>query len=190
MKKLVFALLTLMITCLGLALAPEPAFADEPAAAAAAAPDTAAMEKRIADLEAYVNNGARVDEKESKIMAPGPGHNGFLMVCAALVLFMTAGLAFFSFPIPNLLAPEIDEALPVFTRLAAAVREGRSVGAHCFAGVGRSPLVIASVLALLGVDPPEAWRRVHLARGRDVPDTHLQRAWVSSLVLAAASTRG
>jgi Amt family ammonium transporter len=96
MKKLVFALLALMVTCLGLALAPEPAFADEPAAAAAAAPDPAAMEKRIADLEAYVNNGARVKDADSKIMAPGPGHNGFMMVCAALVLFMTLpGLALF-----------------------------------------------------------------------------------------------
>ena len=97
MKKLVFALLALMITCLGLAAAPQPAFADEPAAAAAApAPDPAAMEKRIADLEAYVNNGARVKDAESKIMAPGPGHNGFMMVCAALVLFMTLpGLALF-----------------------------------------------------------------------------------------------
>ena len=38
-------------------------FADEPAAAApaAAAPTVADLEKRIADLEAYVNNGARVD---------------------------------------------------------------------------------------------------------------------------------
>jgi Amt family ammonium transporter len=79
--------------CLGLALTADPAFAEE---AAAAAPDPAAMEKRIADLEAYVNNGARVKDADSKIMAPGPGHNGFLMVCAALVLFMTLpGLALF-----------------------------------------------------------------------------------------------
>jgi Amt family ammonium transporter len=93
MKKLVFSLLALMVMCLGLALTADPAFAEE---AAAAAPDPAAMEKRIADLEAYVNNGARVSDADSKIMAPGPGHNGFLMVCAALVLFMTLpGLALF-----------------------------------------------------------------------------------------------
>jgi Amt family ammonium transporter len=95
MKKLIFALFALMITCLGLAALPTPAYAEE-AAAAAAAPDPAVMEKRIADLEAYVNNGARADDKASKIMAPGPGHNGFMMVCAALVLFMTLpGLALF-----------------------------------------------------------------------------------------------
>jgi Amt family ammonium transporter len=54
------------------------------------------MEKRLADLEAYVNNGARADDATSKIAAPGPGHNGFMMICAALVLFMTLpGLALF-----------------------------------------------------------------------------------------------
>lgn len=54
-----------------------------------------ALEDRIGDLEAYVNNGARV-AKESKVSGAGPGHNGWMMVCAALVLFMTLpGLALF-----------------------------------------------------------------------------------------------
>jgi Amt family ammonium transporter len=53
------------------------------------------MDERIADLEAYMNNGARV-AKDSKVAGPGPGHNGWMMVCAALVLFMTLpGLALF-----------------------------------------------------------------------------------------------
>jgi len=74
--------------------APAPAAAAAPAAVSADA--LAAAEKRITDLEAYVNNGARADDKTSKILAPGPGHNGFMMVCAALVLFMTLpGLALF-----------------------------------------------------------------------------------------------
>lgn len=63
----------------------------------ASEPDTAlALEQRVADLEAYVNNGSRVDGAQSKIMGPGPGHNGWLMVSSALVLFMTLpGLALF-----------------------------------------------------------------------------------------------
>jgi Amt family ammonium transporter len=54
-------------------------------------------EKRLADLEAYVNNGARVSDAETtKVGGPGPGHNAWLMVCSALVLFMTLpGLALF-----------------------------------------------------------------------------------------------
>jgi ammonium transporter, Amt family len=70
------------------------------ALAQAAGPDLRAsitsLEKRTADLEAYVNNSTRVDDSTSKVPGPGPGHNGFMMVCAALVLFMTLpGLALF-----------------------------------------------------------------------------------------------
>jgi len=90
--------------------------ADETAAPAAATPVTPkradpTVEQRLADLEAYVNNGARVadgtntvssklgsyDEKTGSFTpSPGPGHNGWMMTSAALVLFMTLpGLALF-----------------------------------------------------------------------------------------------
>lgn len=63
--------------------------------AVSAAERTRQLEERIADLEAYMNNSGRVS-KDSKVAGPGPGHNGWLMVCAALVLFMTLpGLALF-----------------------------------------------------------------------------------------------
>jgi Amt family ammonium transporter len=81
-----------------LALLPAASWAEEaaPAAAAAAAPvDVKALEERVGDLEAYMNNVARV-AKESKVTGAGPGHNGWMMVCTALVLFMTLpGLALF-----------------------------------------------------------------------------------------------
>src|SRR5687768_18554382 len=95
MKKLIFAFLVMMMAGWALLASPTPALADTPAAEAPP-PTTVDLDKRIADLEAYVNNGARADDKTSKIAAPGPGHNGFMMVCAALVLFMTLpGLALF-----------------------------------------------------------------------------------------------
>ena len=85
---------------------PTPAFAQEAVAvvtetvvvetteAAPAAEPT--MEQRIADLEAYVNNGARTPDVASKIAVPGPGHNAWQMTSTALVLFMTLpGLALF-----------------------------------------------------------------------------------------------
>jgi Amt family ammonium transporter len=101
--KKIRALLSLLFITLGVALpgvacaqSAEPAKAPEAVSAApAAAPDAKSMDERIADLEAYMNNGARV-AKESKVAGPGPGHNGWMMVCAALVLFMTLpGLALF-----------------------------------------------------------------------------------------------
>ena len=58
------------------------------------------LEERLADLEAYVNNGNRATaaftNKVSKVSGPGPGHNGWMMTSSALVLFMTLpGLALF-----------------------------------------------------------------------------------------------
>ena len=54
------------------------------------------VEQRLADLEAYVNNGARTADVVSKVAGPGPGHNAWMMTSAALVLFMTLpGLALF-----------------------------------------------------------------------------------------------
>ena len=76
----------------------QPGAAPAVAATNASTPSTAELEKRIADLEAYVNNGARVDPdlSKSKVGGSGPGHNGWMMICAALVLFMTLpGLALF-----------------------------------------------------------------------------------------------
>ena len=72
--------------------APAPAAA---APAAAPAPAGPSIEDRLADIEAYMNNGARVST-ESKVAGPGPGHNAWQMVSTALVLFMTLpGLALF-----------------------------------------------------------------------------------------------
>src|SRR5437867_6759001 len=69
------------------------------------------VEQRLADLEAYVNNAARIADSTNNVSSklgsydeksgsyspnPGPGHNGWMMTCAALVLFMTLpGLALF-----------------------------------------------------------------------------------------------
>ena len=101
----VFAIATLALTTGDIraqdAAAPPPAPAASAAAPAPAAepaptaPDAAALEKRIVDLEQYFNNLAPSADGKLAGLA-GPGHNGFLMICAALVLFMTLpGLALF-----------------------------------------------------------------------------------------------
>jgi len=102
MKHLIPLSLGAAVTAATLLLSPGPAAAEAAAPAAsaaaisAAAPAPAELEQRLQDLEAYVNNGARADDATSKLSGPGPGHNGFLMIAAALVLFMTLpGLALF-----------------------------------------------------------------------------------------------
>jgi len=68
----------------------------ETTASPAGAPAEPSVEQRLADLEAYVNNGARTPDVVSKIAGPGPGHNAWQMTSTALVLFMTLpGLALF-----------------------------------------------------------------------------------------------
>ncbi|QIF02163.1 ammonium transporter [Roseimicrobium sp. ORNL1] len=69
--------------------APAPAPAPAPAAAEAAAPAGPSIEDRLGDIEAYMNNTARVTKEGSKVAGPGPGHNAWQMTSSALVLFMT-----------------------------------------------------------------------------------------------------
>jgi ammonium transporter, Amt family len=93
-----------------LALAASSSLMAQAAAPAAAKPPPPAptLEQRVAGLEAYLGNGdPTAPLKDAKGAVPeglttpsvgvaGPGHNGFMMICAALVLFMTLpGLALF-----------------------------------------------------------------------------------------------
>jgi len=80
-------LVPLWLACI--MLLPAVAFGQSAApAASAAAPDLAT---RVADLEAYVTNGA-----PKALVSSGPGHNAWMMTSTALVLFMTLpGLALF-----------------------------------------------------------------------------------------------
>jgi Amt family ammonium transporter len=86
-----------LLLAVGLLATAQFGFAQDSASAvsepAVAAPVTdSALTARVADLEAYINNVAPT----GLTGVAGPGHNGFIMVCAALVLFMTLpGLALF-----------------------------------------------------------------------------------------------
>ena len=109
MKIIGFAALRTLFAA-WVALAAGAALAQTPATPASSAPPppAASLEQRVAGLEAYVGNGdpaAPLKDAKGNIPAglttpsvgvAGPGHNGFMMICAALVLFMTLpGLALF-----------------------------------------------------------------------------------------------
>ncbi len=89
-----------------------------------------------------------------------------------------AGIDFVHFPIPNLLTPNYETALPRMQELATRVAEGKGVAIHCFAGIGRSPTMAASILVLLGLDPADAWERIRAVRQVELPDTKAQYEWV------------
>ena len=83
------------------------------------------------------------------------------------------------FPISDFGIPPLDATTSAFVAdLAARVRDGQSVVVHCWMGIGRSSLIAASVLCMLGHTPEDAFARISAARGRDVPDTITQRQWV------------
>ena len=93
-----------------------------------------------------------------------------------------AGLRFRQFPILDHALPPPGPGTEAFLEgLAAEVAGGASVAIHCWAGIGRSGLVAAAVLCLLGVEAGEALRRLSEARGFPVPETDAQQAWVLEL---------
>ena len=101
MKKLLSLMTLLAVLATGLSNSHAQDATNAPAAATEAKPADPTVEQRVADLEQYFQNlgvGAAGDAKWASKIAnvPGPGHNAWLMACAALVLFMTLpGLALF-----------------------------------------------------------------------------------------------
>ena len=90
-----------------------------------------------------------------------------------------AGMHFTAFPITDRGVPAFAEPTFAFiASLAAEVRAGTHVAIHCWAGIGRSVLIAASVLVLLGMDAPTALQTLTQVRGFTVPDTAEQAAWV------------
>ncbi|MEV6611626.1 hypothetical protein [Kutzneria sp. NPDC051319] len=92
-----------------------------------------------------------------------------------------AGLEFVHLPIPDWTVPDRDEILPTLRDLAARLDAGAGIVTHCWAGIGRSSLLAASIMVLRGLDPDDAWTRITQARGHQVPDTEQQREWVRTL---------
>jgi protein-tyrosine phosphatase len=105
-------------------------------------------------------------------------------------LTLEEGLEFRAFPIPDYGVPRSRADLAEFLiQLEKALASGKNVAVHCRAGIGRSSVVVASMLVSAGVEPEEAFRRIEKARGRPVPDTAEQREWVAESVPEASAVR-
>lgn len=89
------------------------------------------------------------------------------------------GMRFISYPVPDRTTPrDMAGFRRLVSELAALVREGHRVGAHCRACIGRSTVLIAAVLIALGMDARDALSRIEAARDCWVPDTPEQREWI------------
>jgi len=100
-----------------------------------------------------------------------------------------AGIDHFALPVRD---HSIPDSMPEFQRLVdrlhAELRAGRAIGAHCFAGIGRSCLLIACLLCREGLRPEDAFDLLSAARGFRVPDTWLQKRWVEHYAATLVDT--
>ena len=92
-----------------------------------------------------------------------------------------AGLVFVNFPIRDRGVPADKQLFDEFLDgLERHISDGRRVGVHCFACIGRSTVTIASLLIRSGVPSERAWQEIALRRDCKVPDTVEQREWVDA----------
>lgn len=94
-----------------------------------------------------------------------------------------AGITFYTLPIADRGVPgDLRAFRGLITRLAGEVQSGRSIAIHCRAGIGRSGMVAACLLRMLGLESNDAFRRITAARGCGVPDTDHQQVWVTQFL--------
>ena len=96
-------------------------------------------------------------------------------------LVTAQSMEFISYAIPDMGLPTRGDdfarlAQNLFTRIDA----GTNTLIHCRGGIGRSGLLAAAVLLLAGKDVEAAFALVSLMRGRRVPETEQQGAWLQA----------
>jgi protein-tyrosine phosphatase len=102
-----------------------------------------------------------------------------------------AGIEFNTVPAPDRgVPPSASEFRHVATKLGEELRQGKGVLVHCRQGIGRASMMAAAILADAGIDSETALQMIERIRGRPVPDTDEQRAWLASaLPIARAANQ-
>jgi protein-tyrosine phosphatase len=94
----------------------------------------------------------------------------------------SVGITFVNFPFPDRMVPPSRLGFLTFAQfLHKRATEGLRIGAHCRACIGRSSVLLATVMRLEGFTAQEAFDRISNARGVRVPDTAQQARWVTRL---------
>lgn len=88
------------------------------------------------------------------------------------------GIEFISIPVKDRNIPEIDESfLQTIERLKNLLLNGKNIAIHCRQSVGRAPLIAAILMISFGINPTEAFEKLSLVRGVEVPETEEQKKW-------------
>lgn len=89
------------------------------------------------------------------------------------------GIIYNSFPIPDRGVPPFSaQTFTFLEQLRAYLTEGKHIALHCRQGLGRAPLIAASVLVLNGIAPELAFDLLSKTREYPVPETEEQVRWV------------
>ena len=92
-----------------------------------------------------------------------------------------AGVQFVRLPVPDRgIPPNRAEFERVVSEVVAELNRGGMVAVHCRQGIGRSALVVLTVLKALGLPTADAIACVSAARGLPVPETPEQAAWITT----------
>ena len=96
----------------------------------------------------------------------------------------SVGISFVNFPLPDRQVPPSRLGFLTFAQFVhKRASEGLSIGVHCRACVGRSSVLLATVMRLAGFTTKDAFDRISAARGLRVPDTPDQAKWVARLAI-------
>lgn len=96
----------------------------------------------------------------------------------------SAGISFVNFPLPEHQVPPSRHAFLTFAQmLHRRASEGLNVGVHCRECIGRSAVLLATLLRLQGLSAKDAFDRISAARGVRVPETAEQARWVAGLAI-------
>ena len=89
------------------------------------------------------------------------------------------GISFYSFPVADRRVPvSVKALLELLNKLKTLLAKGKNVGIHCRQSIGRSALLAAALMVLLGITPDAAFQQLSEVRGLEVPETDEQRNWV------------
>jgi len=102
-------------------------------------------------------------------------HEGELEPYASLV---APPVRYVNRPIRDFSIPTRDGLVEILDEIDAEIDAGGVVYVHCWAGCGRTGVVVASWLVRHGLDADDALRRIAEARGIGCPQTLEQRAFV------------
>lgn len=94
-------------------------------------------------------------------------------------LCQQSGLEYLNFPIEDHQVPDDREAAMAFIHsLKDELSEGKNIAIHCRGGVGRTGTLAAALMLACDLKPEELFETLHKARGKPMPATDAQRAWV------------